>query len=482
MSRNIILVLFGIIFFSSGFNLAYAEVIINEVQLLPTSERFIELYNTGDSAVNLTNWLMQRKTLTSDSFSSLVTSLNFEGKSIGAKDYFVISRVQIGNSDIVVNTLTLTESNTIQIKISGASEIIDKISWGGVADCINPCPPNPAEGQSLQRTVSGSWIVATPTPGTANEIIPPPSSSSDSTPATSSTTSSGGTGENPSLKNLKKEQKIKTKILAKNFAFVGVPVEFEANTTGYYGEMLPYGKYFWNFGDGDFKEMKVNEEKFSHIYFYPGEYAVSLEYYMNYASANPEAVDKIIIKTITPDVLISNVGNEADFFVELTNSTNYDADISQWILSSDKVNFVLPKNTILGPQKKMILSPRITNLSIADKDFLKLMTPQWDVIFDYTASLAPVLKKVSVQNQLRQSEKIIFNNSNSLLMPQEENKNTEITTQDLSASPILAEAKENNWYFIILFVFLGITSGAVYFIRRTKNSAIAGDDFELLDE
>ena len=246
--------------------------------------------------------------------------------------------------------------------------------------------------------------------------------------------------------------------------------------------MLPYGKYFWNFGDGDFKEMKVNEEKFSHIYFYPGEYAVSLEYYMNYASANPEAVDKIIIKTIAPDVLISNIGDEADFFVELTNGTNYDADISQWILSGDKINFTLPKNTVLGPQKKIILSPRITNLSITDKDFLKLMTPQRDVIFDYTASLAPVFKKVSVQNQLRQSEKIIFDNSNSLLIPQEENKNAEITTQDLSASPILAGAKENNLYFIILFIFLGITSGAVYFIRRAKNTTIAGDDFELLDE
>ena len=444
------------------------------------SREWIEIYNNGgsDVAIDASIWRINDGSANRTINGEVNFSIPAGAFVIfaGDKDTFLVDHPSFGGVVYDTGITTLNNTGALLKLLDQNGNIVDSFAYtsslGGAGD-----------GNTLQK-ISGSWAGASPTPGVTNETAPPPSSSSssDSTPATSSTTSSGGTGEDPSLKNFKKEQKIKTKISAKNFAFVGVPVEFEANTTGYYGEMLPYGKYFWNFGDGDFKEMKVNEEKFSHIYFYPGEYAVSLEYYMNYASANPEAVDKIIIKTIAPDVLISNIGDEADFFVELTNGTNYDADISQWILSGDKINFTLPKNTVLGPQKKIILSPRITNLSITDKDFLKLMTPQRDVIFDYTASLAPVFKKVSVQNQLRQSEKIIFDNSNSLLIPQEENKNAEITTQDLSASPILAGAKENNLYFIILFIFLGITSGAVYFIRRAKNTTIAGDDFELLDE
>lgn len=169
MSRKSLSVLVVILFFSC-FNLARAEVIINEVQLSPTTGRFLEIYNTGDSSVDLTGWYIQRKTATGNSFGSLVSKPNFEGKTIVAHDYFVISRDSLSSSDIILDSLTLTESNTIQIK-NQSGEITDKLGWGSSSDCGDVCPPNPSLGESIQKTPAG-WLASAPTPGAFNQSAP----------------------------------------------------------------------------------------------------------------------------------------------------------------------------------------------------------------------------------------------------------------------------------------------------------------------
>src|SRR5689334_18255081 len=114
MLKKFTVVLFLILFFSI-FNLARADVVINEVQLSPTAERFIELYNTSAEDVDLTGWFIQRKTATGTAFGSLVSKPNFAGKIIDGHGFFVISKDSLGDSDIVLGTLTLTEDNVIQI-------------------------------------------------------------------------------------------------------------------------------------------------------------------------------------------------------------------------------------------------------------------------------------------------------------------------------------------------------------------------------
>ena len=455
-------------------------MVINEVQLSPTAERFIELYNTGDTAIDLSTYLMQRKTATQTTFSSLVTSAKFLGKIINPHSYFVISRQQLSASDVVLDTLTLTEDNTIQIKISGASEVVSKVGWGNVTDCGGVCAPNPADGQSIYLA-SGVWTSGVPTLGLANvstlaEIISPPIvSSSQSTPPTAP--SSGSGGEDLS-KSVSKVQNIKTQISAPSFAFVDTPFSLSASSTGHYGEALMYGKYFWNFGDGDSKEMKVNEvENFSHTYFYAGEYTINLEYYMNYYSTKPETSIKFILKVVEPSIVISNVGDKDDFFIEFTNNTVYDADISNWILEDGVKSFILPKNSILLSKKKMILSPRITHLAFENKDYLRLLNSDRVMIYEYIPIIiAPIVSVVAkIQTPVVVVDKI---------------KNTQIVEtkvdafESLSASPVLAPETDVRTYIPItsFVLFLGATSGAVYFIRRKKNPFTSGDDFELLDE
>lgn len=454
MSRRIILIslVFLILFPGSVF----ASISINEVQLSPTENRFIELYNSGDLAVDLTGWYIQRKTATGSTFGSLISSTNFEGKSIGSHDYFLISKTGLSNSDIVLS-FTLTESNTIQIKNSDGA-VVDKLGWGDSTECSNVCPANPPSGESIYKTSSGSWLAGTPTPSSINET-----STNSSVNETDSV--SAGTEESTVATSTTPKQKIKTKISTKNVAFVGIPMEMNVGSTGFSGETLQYGTYYLNFGDGDSREMKANKAKqFTHIYFYPGDYDVNLEYYLTYYSGNPDAVDRRVVKVVAPDIVISNVGKSEDFFIELTNNTNYEADLSRWILFGVSNYFTFPKNTILSSKKKIILAPQITGLSVEDKENLKLMTPDRQVISTYNV---PVVRTKTTKSAPQIGLEALSG---------------DVVQEDLSAS-VINSADGNSYVPVFGFIlFLGASSSAVYFIRRKKRPMLSGDDFELMDE
>jgi hypothetical protein len=164
------------------------KILINEIQISPLEERFIELYNPSENEVNLTGWYIQRKTPTGTSWISLVSSTNFEGKKIMPKSYFLISRVSIENFDIILEDLTLTEDNVILLKDS-SREVADKVGWGQAQDFETAPAENPLSGKSLGR----KWLeeeeeyqdidnnqedfeIQNPTPKEKNQnFVPPPS-------------------------------------------------------------------------------------------------------------------------------------------------------------------------------------------------------------------------------------------------------------------------------------------------------------------
>ena len=486
MSKKMIVFFVGIIFFF-GFNLAYADVVINEIQLSPTGERFLELYNTADSVVDLTGWYIQRKTATGSNFGSLVSNPNFEGKTIGVHDYFIISRNSLSSSDIVLDSLTLTESNTIQIKNSN-EEVVDKVGWGNASDCGNPCPSNPPEGQSIQKTGTGSWVASAPTPGASNQTTTGSNTTNTTTnpntDTSSTSTSSASTSSSSSSSKKIETPKIQVKIVTKSLTFAGTPFSLQGLAYGTDGGQLYYGKYFWNFGDGSSMEAE-NNASFLHIYFYSGEYSVSLEYSTNIYSNTPDAVAEMVIKVVPMTVSISRVGDATDFFIELSNNTDYEIDISKWILSSLSKTFVLPRNTIILAKGKMMLSPQITHFTFEDAKNLKLSTGTGQLVFNYSSSLTPATpEKITDKNSI-QSVSLLnkpLEENTPISIPEEQ-----IPTQDLSASVIENEATKNNFnnsYLPIFasFIFIGASAGAVYFIRQKKIVGNTGDDFNILNE
>ncbi|MEI7810527.1 MAG: lamin tail domain-containing protein [bacterium] len=482
MSKKIFFVLLMFFFFLSSFQLAFAGVIFNEIQLSPTDNRFIELYNSGSSSINLTDWYIQRKTASGSSFSSLVTKTDFDKKIIDANSYFLISKTSQENSDIIIGDLTLTESNAIQIKDSDGN-VVDKIAWGGSNECNGSCPANPTDGKSLQRISDGSWKVANPTPSAQNYSI----LNTNTVENNNSNTNNTVAPVTSTVKTKTEIPSIKTKIIANNIAYANLPFLFQSNNLGYSGELLNYGKVFWNFGDGSTKEQVNNFDKFYHMYSYPGKYNVYLEYYSNSYGDTPNATNKTTIEVIPLTVTISKVGDEKDFFIELSNDGDHEVDISKWILSSLNKNFVLPKNTIISSKDKIILSSKVTNFILADKDSLRLLLPTNEVVFNYTSSFSdsnPNLSKININT--KPINRLISTNLNNIDNNIVKNEITDNTTNnDLTASISDSEVvKEGDSYlfFIGFAILLTVSAFAVYFIRRKKVNPQEGDDFEILDE
>ena len=182
---------------------ASQSIVINEVLIRPAENRFIELYNPNNFPVDLTGWYLQRKTQTGTSFTSLVSKTYFEGKIIETNGYFLISRSAVENADIVLSSLTLTDSNIIQLK-DLAQEIVDIAEWGAA----------PEDNKSLERENDGSWQIgqsAGGTPRAANSVIinvsPPVEQPVAAPPTNNNSATSTGAVENSPSSSLLTEQK-----------------------------------------------------------------------------------------------------------------------------------------------------------------------------------------------------------------------------------------------------------------------------------
>ena len=444
MSKKLILVLAAAVFLS-GFNLAKASVVISEIKISPIEDRFIKLYNDGSAAVDLTNWYIQRKTQTGTSFGSLVSKTYFENKQIGANSYFLISR-GLPDSDIIID-LTLTESNVVQIKNS-AGEVVDKKCWGDVSDCGSVSSPSDQNSDADTDT------------GKEEE----------------------GDNEVQTAKTVKSSS-LQAEISSRSVAYTGVAHAFSGKVTKG-GQQVHTGRYFWNFGDGDSRQVKVvNTDKFTHTYFYPGEYTVIFEHYPDHFADIPDVSEKINIKVISPQVFISKVGDYKDFFVELSNSTNYEAEISGWVLQSGGKNFSIPKNTAIPANKKMIIPGHVTGFTYGDQSGLKLFSPSGELIFDYSSGAKPaIMKKTPPSPPLDKGRAQSEVYSDALSFPAEN------LPALVSSSGISGQNSENSLSplttTITSALFIGLGAGSVYFIRRKRavlNSEV-GADFEILDE
>ncbi|MFM7088116.1 MAG: lamin tail domain-containing protein [Candidatus Paceibacterota bacterium] len=461
-------------------NAAQAAVVFNEVQISPTESRFIELYNNGSEPVDLTGYYIQRKTETGSSFSSLVTSTNFAGKQIGAGKFFVISRTNVPNIDLVVGSMTLSESNTIQLK-NTSGDVVDKLCWGAAGDCTGAkLAPNPAEGKSISL-INSAFVESSPTLGAANTAATNTNTNTDNNVATSTESSSpennnsSGSSKEPSLKLTYTEPLL-----------TGIPIMFNVASFGAAGDQHIYGTYVWNFGDGATLESRASDTgDIAHTYFYPGDYILTLEYYGGNYSINPSLTIRKTLTILPVSLFISKVGSAEDFFVELSNQTKSEVDVSGWRLVHGNEVFTLPKNTFLPAGKKVTFSPNITQFHFNNVDSVLLYNKNKDMVFD-SASLSP--KKVAVSSSVTRPVNI---SPSVATYARKVNDVTDLTSEKMQQSNInsedlLAKPKEYNMNAlkIALILILLILCGSilVYLIRKNSRKINQNTNFEILDE
>ncbi len=458
---------------------ANAAVLFSEVQIAPPENRFIEIYNNGSDTVDLTGYYIQRKTQTGTSFSSLITSTNFAGKQINAGEYFVISRSNVANADIVLSGMTLTESNTIQLKNSDG-EVVDKLCWGNAGDCDGAkLATNPTEGKSISL-VNDAFSETNPTLGSANTNTDNTSTDNN----TNNITESADT-ENTAIDTSGTVSESSLKLVYTEPVFAKIPVLFNLTGFGSAGDKYIYGKYIWNFGDGVSFESRASETNdISHTYSYPGDYVLTLEYYGGDYALAPSVTLRKNLVVLPVSVVISKVGNQEEFFVELTNQTKSEVNIFGWKLVYGNEFFIFPKNSFLLAGKKVTFSPAITNFHFNNVDSVILYNKNSDPVFD-SALLNPkkvtntTNQKIHLSNVTSDSK--TAKNAESIVdltKNNSESKHIELNNR-LTAS---AYGGVGKYTLPILLLLLCGGAGVVYFVRKSYKNEVTKTDFEILDE
>ncbi|OGI46255.1 hypothetical protein A2121_03000 [Candidatus Nomurabacteria bacterium GWB1_40_6] len=465
MSKKLILALVVLVSLFK-FGLAEAQVVINEIMYAPANgeSEWVEILNSGSDSIDLSDWrffnnkessapLRLQKgsaVLLAGGYATITTTA---GWSSFSGTVFSSSQFSLPNDS--------SKYSTYKAISNSEKQIIDSVTYATSTSTSGT-------GNSLSK-ISGSWVSAISTPGAANQ------NSSGSSNEEENLDSNDDEEEDTlaTSEMAPKLQKPKVQIVSPKIVHIGVPFTIEGKGTGTLGEKLTRGRYYWNFDDGDFREVKATiTEKFTHTYFYSGDYIITFEHYPDVFTDTPDAMAELTIKALEPKILISRVGEANDFFIELTNSTGHNANISDWILISDHRVFTFPKNTTLSSNKKMTISPKVSGFSIEDKSTLKLMTPEREVVFKYMSSSVPQ-NKVAVKKS-------------SFTATKEEKPL--ITAKNLTATSILGQNKKtsdssSSIVPIVFLLFVGASAGGGYFIRRRRSiPQISDDDFEILDE
>ena len=308
----------------------YPKILISEIQISPIHDRFVELYNPNNGAVNLSDWYIQRKTETGSSWASFISSTYFEGKTIGAKSHFLVASSSY--ADIVLN-LTLTDSNSLILK-NPEGEITDKIGWGKSQEFETAAADSPSDSQSLGRkwsTTTESYIdidnnqndfkIQTPTPDQQNQ---------------------GQVSEN--------------QMPQANFVFLPANPEvfqgvlFDASSSVDSDGAIT--AFVWNFGDGIFTT--TSQATTTHLFSTSSEFLITLLVLDNMGTASLPATATISVNSVLPPsepssaetVVINEIAwtgtatSSWDEWIELYNNTASTIDLTGWKILKDGEDFI----------------------------------------------------------------------------------------------------------------------------------------------
>jgi hypothetical protein len=427
--------------------------IMYDVEGTDTNREWVEVQNTGSEANDLSKWYLFSDNTKHALVPQGLSQVEPQGFAVITQDVTKFKLDWPNYSGLIFDTSWSgfnNETETIALKdqaLNLTSSVTYLSSMGGAGD-----------GNSLQKTGS-AWKGAAPTPGTGTSS------------STIAEVSDGQQTESTEVVVSKKQKeidipRITTEIISKNTVVSGIAFSINALTSGYSKEPLPFGKFVWNFGDGT-TDIQPYSKPFEHIYAYPGEYVVTLSYSRYYYIDTVDATDRMTIKVISPDTVISSVGDSINSYVEIENKSQIEVPLSSWILKGKAHSFIVPKDTVILPSNKLRFSPRITHFTGEDMNSVVLLNPSGETVSFYPITTFPLPKVASTKKISSVSEPI--NDFPQVQSPQVTNLN------DLGASANNSSVKESPRS---LFMWLGlggiITIGAlsILFIRDRKKDDI----------
>lgn len=313
---------------------AAAQVVISEIAWMGSAtdanNEWIELHNTEGSAVDVTSWTLA----VGGSFT-----ITLEG-SMQSGAYALLERT---DDDSVPNVamfqrytgaLPNTGSDLALKDPSGieVDRVVGGENWGSIGGS-NETKETP------QRTSSGSWVTALPTPGRVNAAGG--NASGTVTQSHTQTSSSGRSGGGRVMVRATTPQPrtepepLTVSITAPSVAYVNQTVPFEVESYGPGKTILNSLEHAWSFGDTFTGSGKTP----THIFTYPGEYTVVVE--ARYAKQIAQARHEI---TILPASLTLARGQKGELTIK--NLSAHEIDLGGFTLQSE-TGFIFPKFTII---------------------------------------------------------------------------------------------------------------------------------------
>ncbi|PCI19164.1 hypothetical protein COB64_04200 [Candidatus Wolfebacteria bacterium] len=473
-----------------------------------SDREWIEITNTGSNDIDLSTWKFYENTT-----NHALTPFQ-GGNLISPGDFAVI--VDKAETFLIdwPNFLGLIFDSSFSLSNSGeVLEIRDSDLLTIHQVTYSSADGAQGDGNSLQ--ISGNDIssgVATPGAG----------SSGGGSGGSGSGSGSSGSGSSipPPVIYGDSSSSLSAQIIASTTVVAGVITNFESNIKDVNGATLTQGKYYWNFGDFITREGD-RSQKFTHTYEYPGDYVVVLEYYKKVNAKEPDAIDRRLIKVIPANIEISSVGDEDNFFIELSNTGSYELDLSKWVVRVGSQSFSIPRNTIMLPKKKVFFSPKATGFTYSDEK-VEIVFPGGEVASSFGGTVVEDTEKVSEEvvvpaptvmssTQPYKEPSVVEIDVESDSSKTNEDTSEQVEEGELSPSEVLfnraAQAqtaavgnlrrnsssnkeKDSSNLFMWISALIGviiISSSSVLFLRKgstgehVRSHSLESDDIELID-
>lgn len=473
-----IIVIFIFFIFSTTAN---AQIIINEIMYdiegADTGREWVEIKNEGSESINVLEWKFFE-----DGINHKLILVSGDGNMLGGS-YAVIS----DDSDKFLSdnhkyTGTLFDSsfslkNTGELISVRNAELndIDTVTYNTELGAGG-------DGMSLQL-VSGNWDPSFPTPGFANsKTINNETSSLLGKTVNSNPQNSNNSNLKSPVDLFSTEPQIFANAGNDKSVIVGADSLFEGKSFGLEKKPIENARYLWNFGNGETKE----GQNVLHYYKYPGEYIVIL----NVSSGEYSASDRIVVNAFPAELSISKI---EDDFIEIHNKSDFELSLSWWQLQSGNERFIIPKDTIILPNKKLIFSIDVTGLHTPVKEVVSLLYPngvsavtfeQIRIPQNVVATKTVAGEGLSSRNEVERGETFLRSVTNlkeeKQVTEKQIEESQENTAQTASAnSSVVGSDKGGKIYIWILALIsiVGISAGAVVFARKSNGM----DEIEIIE-
>lgn len=353
-----------IIIFSSFLSLH--ALVINEVMSNPIGDdsgrEWIEVYNNTENEVDIS-----LLTISIKGGTFVVVTPVSGGTTISARGYAIIGSTVSNTTRFLQDYPTYIGPlfrSSISLVNTGVTSIELKLH-GTTAGSL-PSYTGAKEGSTYALS-NGSFITSTPSPGVENGG----ETQEEGTPTT--TTLSGTQATLPQATPPSAD--ITIYLPLEKVVVAGAPALFSVYSMTHAGKPIDNMVYRWSFGDGG---QSTGSTTF-YRYFYPGRYATQVEGTNGLIAGTA----RMLVRVVAPDIVMSSIGyGKYGTYIDITNPSSYDLDISFWKLSLDGALFSFPKNTLLmnGTTRFPSLALGFASTTVSSSTLIKLLFPNMDEV------------------------------------------------------------------------------------------------------